>query len=63
MITILKWCLSWIASHGSLRLYTSPAPMGKRLGGHDIPGVVDLFVILDVRLNGRVIILGYFQAS
>lgn len=37
--------------------------MGKRLGGHDIPGVVDLFVILDVRLNGRVIILGYFQAA
>ena len=63
MTLIIRWVLNWTANNAQAKVYTSAAKLGRRLGGNDIPQVADLFVIFDVRLAGRIIYLGYFQAT
>jgi hypothetical protein len=60
-LTILLKALSWLAKNAAVDLYSSPVPVGTRLGGHDVSQVKDSFLIIDVRLAGRIIVLGYFQ--
>lgn len=60
---MIKIIIDWILRNATFKLYSSPTPVGKRLGGHDIPSQVDSFIILDVRAGTRILILGYFQAS
>jgi len=43
------------------KAYTSGTPQGRRLGGHDIPELRDMFLILDVSYKGKNLLLGYFQ--
>jgi len=59
---MLKYA-AWLISQADAKLYTWPQPVGTRLGGKDIPQLPDLYVILDVRVAGRIIILGHFQTS
>jgi hypothetical protein len=62
---MLAWCWNWICSNGnaSAKVYTSPTPAGRRLGGHDDPLLRDFYVILDVRAAGKILLFGYFQAT
>jgi hypothetical protein len=60
---LIKWILDWLLRNATFKLYTSPTPVGRRLGGHDIPGVVDVFIILDIRVGDRIVLLGYFQTA
>jgi len=60
---ILKTILDWILHNATFKIYTSPSPVGKRLGGHDDPMLPDLFIILDVRAGTHILILGYFQTT
>jgi len=62
-LAILLKALNWLTKNADVRIYTSPNPVGKRLGGHDITSVSDMYLIVDVRIAGRIIILGYFQYS
>ena len=60
---MIKIILNWILKNARARLYTSPSPIGKRLGGHDFPQYKDLYIILDIRASNKIIYLGYFQAT
>ena len=63
---LLKYA-AWLIRSASARLYTSPTPIGSRLGGSDIPELPDKYFILDVRFKvlfkTHILILGWFQAS
>lgn len=56
-----KIILDWILRNAVFRIYTSAQPIGKRLGGHHIPGVIDSYLILDIRVATRILVLGYFE--
>jgi hypothetical protein len=62
-LALLLKALNWLTKNATVTQYTSPTPVGKRLGGHDIAAVSDMFLILDIRISGRIIILGHFQYS
>ena len=59
---LLKYA-AWLISQANAKVYTWPSPIGARLGGKDIPQLTDLYIILDVRVAGRIIILGWFQTT
>ena len=63
MITIARWVLNWLYSNATAKVYFSRVHVGRRLGGRDIPELPDGFVILDVRVGGKVLVLGYFQTT
>ena len=63
MNTIVRWILNWIAKNAAVSLYTSPIPVGKRVGGHDIPQVKDLYIVLTVLIKQKPVWTGYFQAA
>jgi hypothetical protein len=55
--------LEWLLSRASLRVYTSPQPLGRRLGGADIVGVTDKYLILEVSLQSILTFIGFWQLS
>ena len=55
--------LNWILKRVTFRLYNSSTPLGRRLGGHDIPGVTDSFIILELQLQDVAVFVGHFQTS
>lgn len=59
MSTILNWILKRV----TFRLYNSCTPIGRRLGGHNIPDVVDSYIILELSIAGITAFTGYFQTS
>jgi hypothetical protein len=59
---LLKYA-AWLISQANAKVYTWPSPIGAHLGGKDIPQLPDLYIILDVRIGGRILILGYFQTT
>lgn len=63
MIFIAKWVLSWVLRNCSARVYSSPIPLGRRIGGKDIPELPDLFVILHVEVKHHLLVFGYFQTT
>ena len=63
MITIAKWVLSWIINNCTAKVYSSRIPIGRRLGGKDIPELPDLYVCLHVEAKGKLLVLGYFQTT
>jgi len=60
---MLQKLLNWILARTTFKLYNSDRPAGRRLGGHDIPGVTDAYIILDLALSGVIAFTGYFQTS
>jgi hypothetical protein len=58
-----KKLLEWVLSRATLRIYTSPSPLGRRLGGADIPGVTDAYIILEITIAGIVSFTGYWQTA
>ena len=60
---MVKIILDWILRNAVFHIYTSTGPVGKRLGGHDFPQYVDLYIILDIRAGTKILVLGYFQAT
>ena len=59
----MSWLLNWLLKRVTFRLYNSSSPIGRRLGGHDIPGVTDSYIILELTLSGVLAFTGYFQTS
>jgi len=59
----MAWLLNWILKRVTFRLYNSSTPIGRRLGGHDIPDVVDSYIILELTIAGVTAFTGYFQTS
>lgn len=59
---LLKYA-AWLISQADARVYNSDTPIGTRLGGKDILEFPDMYIILDVRVAGRILVLGYFQAT
>lgn len=59
----MNWILNWLLKRASFRLYTSSTPIGRGLGGHDIPGVTDSYIILELELAGVTAFTGHFQTS
>ena len=55
--------LKWLLARATFKLYNSSTPIGRRLGGHDIPNVQDMYIILEVGLRGVAVLTGYFQTS
>jgi hypothetical protein len=55
--------LNWILKRVTFRLYNSSTPIGRRLGGHDIPNVIDSYIILELEIAGVTAFSGYFQTS
>ena len=60
---MIKIILNWILKNAHFRLWGSPTPMGKRYGGHDVKGVVDTYINLEIIAAGRIVLLGHFQTS
>ena len=60
---MLKKILNWILARTTFKLYNSSTPLGRRLGGHDIPGVTDSYIILELSLSGLIAFVGYFQTA
>jgi hypothetical protein len=60
---MIKWVLNWILARAQFRLYTSATPIGQRLGGHDIPGVTDSYIILVLLFGGNIVFQGHFQTA
>ena len=59
----MAWILNWILKRVTFKLYNSSTPLGRRLGGHDIPAVVDSYIILELVISGVTAFTGYFQTS
>jgi len=59
----MLWLLNWLLKRVTFHLYNSSTPIGKRLGGHDIPNVIDSYIILEVMMSGVSAFHGYFQTS
>ena len=59
----MSWILNWILKRVTFKLYNSSTPIGKRLGGHDIPAVIDAYIILELVIAGVSAFSGYFQTS
>jgi hypothetical protein len=59
----MSWILNWILKRVTFRIYNSNVAQGRRLGGHDIPGVDDSYIILELVVGGVIAFTGYFQTS
>jgi hypothetical protein len=59
----LSTILNWILKRVTFRLYNSSTPLGRRLGGHNIPDVVDSYIVLELAIRGAISFSGYFQTS
>lgn len=60
---MIKTLLGWLLKNATFSLYTSQQPIGRRLGGHDIPNVLDNYIILHIAISGQIVLLGYFQTA
>jgi hypothetical protein len=60
---VLSKILNWILQRATIKIYNSATPIGRRLGGHDIPNVIDRYIILEIGLTGILAFTGYFQTS
>ena len=63
LVQIVKWAISWLISHATFKVFTSPTPEGNRLGGHDDPQLPNLYIIILVEVGPAIILHGYFQTS
>jgi hypothetical protein len=58
-----KAILAWLLAMASLEIHTSAIPEGRRLGGADLPGVTDAYIVLHVSLKGIFVFSGYWQTA
>jgi len=59
---MIKVILNWLLTKATFKLYASPTPIGRRLGGHDVAGVTDSYIILHIQVSD-ILFLGHFQTS
>lgn len=62
-IALILKGLDWLAKNTDARIYSSPVPEGRRIGGKDVPEVANLYLVFSVKVAGRCIFLGYFQTT
>jgi hypothetical protein len=60
---MLKLLLNWILKAATFNLFLSPTPIGRRLGGHDIPGVTDSYIVLTITIANQIVFSGHFQTT
>ena len=63
MSAIIRWVLNWISNNAQVSIYTSSIPVGHRIGGHDIPQVANLYLIMTILIKQKPVWSGYFQAT
>jgi len=63
MTIIARWVLNWLYRNAVAKVYFSRVIVGRHLGGKDIPELPDGFIVLDVRVAGKILVLGYFQTT
>lgn len=63
MSAIIRKIFNWIIARATFKLYNTSQPIGRRLGGHDIPSVTDAYIILEIGIAGVLAFTGYFQTS
>lgn len=63
MSALIRRIFNWIIQRATFRIYNSSTPIGRRLGGHDIPNVLDQYIILEIGITGVLTFTGYFQTS
>jgi len=60
---MIKAILAWLLKNALFRIYTSTVPVGIRLGGHDLTGYPDCYIILHIEVGGQIVLLGYLQSA
>ena len=63
MAALIRKVFNWIIARATFKLYNSSTPIGRRLGGHDIPNVLDQYIILEIGIRDVLTFSGYFQTS
>jgi hypothetical protein len=63
MIAIVRWVINWILKNGAVSVHTSQFAEGTRIGGHDIPQLKDLYVIVDIEISAKHTFKGFWQAT
>lgn len=63
MNALIRKVFNWIIARATFKLYNSSTPIGRRLGGFDIPQVIDAYIILEIGITGVLTFTGYFQTS
>ena len=63
MMSVVRWVLNWILKNAAVGVHTSQFAEGTRIGGHDIPQLQDLFLIVDIDFGNKHIFKGFWQAS
>lgn len=63
MSTILRWVLNYVVGHGKFRIYGSNIPTGHRLGGHDIQGVTNSYIDIEIGIGSAIDFQGYWQTT
>jgi hypothetical protein len=59
----MAWLLNWILKRVTFNLYSSATPYGTHLGGHDVIGVTDSYIILTLSISGIIAFTGHFQTT
>lgn len=60
---IWRTLLGWVVNHFTFSIHASSVPQGKYLGGHDVQGVTDCYIILELSALGIIEFTGYFQTT
>jgi len=60
---LLVKSLLYVLVHGRFRIYDTMTPLGIRIGTHDIKGVVDTFIQIEIGLPPKACFVGYFQKT
>jgi hypothetical protein len=60
---IVVKALNWVVHNAIIRIYSSPTLVGELWRGHDIQGVTDSYLAVDIRCAGKILLLGSFQVS
>ena len=58
---IWRKILNWLLERAELSVRVSDTPEGVKLDGHDVPQIVDRYLILTVRLKNVISFTGYWQ--
>jgi hypothetical protein len=60
---IVVKALNWVVHYATIRIYSSPSIVGQLWPGHDIHVVTNLYLVIDIRCAGKILLLGSFQVS
>jgi len=63
MNTVIRWVLNYLVKNAKIHLFSSHIPIGKQLGGHDVIGVKDSWIVLTITVKDHIIISWCWQTT